>query len=107
MDTKFLKKCMKEIKVTNLENEDVEVVNGSPLEMIGKGRQGAVFKLTDDICVKVFGNEEDCEREYYALSLGQQSDLFSALVCEGRIVHRNGDHQRGGCEGVFAVPALE
>lgn len=83
MDTKYLKKCLKEIKVTNLENEDVDVVNGSPLEMIGKGRQGAVFKLSDDICVKVFGNEEDCEREYYALSLGQQSDLFPRLYGKG------------------------
>jgi predicted Ser/Thr protein kinase len=83
VDTKYLKKCMKEIKVTNLENEDVEVVNDSPLEMIGKGRQGAVFRLSDDICVKVFGNQEDCEREYYALSLGQQSDLFPRLYAKG------------------------
>lgn len=83
MDTKFLKKCMKEIKVTNLENEDVDVVNNSPLEMIGKGRQGAVFKFTEDICVKVFGNMEDCEREYYALSLGQQSELFPRLHAKG------------------------
>lgn len=83
MDTTFLKKCMKEIQVKNLDNEDVEVINKSPLVMIGKGRQGAVFQLTDDICVKVFGNEEDCEREYYALSLGQQTDLFPRLYDKG------------------------
>lgn len=85
MDTKFIKKCMKEIQVKNLDNQDVEVINKSPLEMIGKGRQGAVFQYTDDICIKVFGNAEDCEREYYALSLGQQTDLFPRLYDKGEL----------------------
>ena len=85
MDTKYLNKCMKEIQVKNLENEDVEVINHSSLMMIGKGRQGAVFQFTDDICVKVFGNVEDCEREYYALSLGQQTDLFPRLYAKGEL----------------------
>ncbi|WLR55897.1 hypothetical protein LC048_02510 [Mesobacillus subterraneus] len=31
----------------------------------------------------MFGNKEDCEREYYALSLGQQSDLFPRLYAKG------------------------
>jgi predicted Ser/Thr protein kinase len=74
---------MKNIKVTNLVNADVEVVNKTPLVMMGKGRQGAVFKVTDDICVKVFGNTEDCDREYYALSLGQQTSLFPKLYGKG------------------------
>jgi len=68
--TKYLKKCDKNIKDQNIENADVEVTNRSPLTKIGKGRQGAVFPFTDDICVKFFGKEEDCDREYYALSLG-------------------------------------
>lgn len=84
MDTKYLEKCMKEIQVKNLVNEDVEVINHSPLMMIGKGRQGAVFQFTDDICVKVFGNVEDCEREYYALSLGQKTSLFPRLYGKGK-----------------------
>src|SRR4051812_14733232 len=83
MDTQFLEQCVQEIQVRNVENADVEVVNNSPLVMIGKGRQGAVFQVTDDICVKVFGNLEDCDREYYALSLGQQSDLFPRLYAKG------------------------
>ncbi|MFS0777948.1 hypothetical protein ABC255_18370 [Neobacillus sp. 3P2-tot-E-2] len=83
MNIKNLEQWMKNIKVTNMVNADVEVVNNSPLVMMGKGRQGAVFQLTDDICVKVFGNTEDCEREYYALSLGQQTALFPKLYGKG------------------------
>ena len=85
MDTEFLQKCIKKIEVQNIENADVEVINKSPLKMMGKGRQGAVFQFTDDICVKVFGNEEDCEREYYALSLGKDSDLFPKVHAKGRL----------------------
>jgi len=83
MDTKFLDKLIKDIQVRNLINADVEVVNNSPLVMIGKGRQGAVFQLSEDVCVKVFGNSEDCEREYYALSLGQQTNLFPRVYGKG------------------------
>lgn len=83
MDTQYLQACLKGIKVKNLVNADVEVVNRSPLRMIGKGRQGAVFQVTNGICVKVFGNEEDCAREYYALSLGQKSSLFPRVYAKG------------------------
>lgn len=83
MDIEQLKKLMEKIKVINKPNEDVEVINNSPLIMIGKGRQGAVFRLTDVICVKVFGNIEDCEREFYALSLGQQTNLFPKIYAKG------------------------
>ena len=80
---KDLEQWMTKIKVTNLVNADVDVVNNTPLVMMGKGRQGAVFQLTNDICVKVFGNNEDCEREYYALSLGQHTSLFPKLYGKG------------------------
>nr|WP_246629297.1 hypothetical protein [Mesobacillus maritimus] len=78
-----MEQCVANIKVRNLVNEDVEVENQSPLTMIGKGRQGAVFQVTEDICVKVFGNNEDCEREYYALALGQHTNLFPKLYHKG------------------------
>jgi len=74
---------MGEIEVENSENADVEVVNHSPLTMIGKGRQGAVFQFSDEICVKVFGNKEDCEREHYALTLGQHTNLFPEVYEKG------------------------
>jgi len=85
VDIKQLKTWLKDIKVTNVVNSDVEVVNDSPLVMLGKGRQGAVFQVSDDICVKVFGNEEDCEREHYALSLGQKTDLFPKIHAKGEL----------------------
>lgn len=66
-----------------MENEDVEVINNSPLQMIGKGRQGAVFQFTDEACVKVFGNEEDCEREFQALSMGENTGLFPKVYDHG------------------------
>ncbi|GHH96872.1 hypothetical protein [Neobacillus kokaensis] len=85
MDTEKLRKWTKKIKVTNLINADVEVVNNSPLKLIGKGRQGAVFRYSDDICVKVFGNQEDCDREHYALSLGQHTNLFPKIHAKGKL----------------------
>ncbi|WP_205685205.1 hypothetical protein [Peribacillus acanthi] len=85
MDLKNLKDLVKDIEVKNMINADVEVVNNSPLTMMGKGRQGAVFLLSDTICVKVFGNEEDCEREYVALSMGQHTDLFPKVFDKGTL----------------------
>ncbi|MGG3564297.1 hypothetical protein ABES03_22160 [Neobacillus rhizosphaerae] len=83
MDIDLLKEWMKQIEVKNMINADVEVVNNSPLVMLGKGRQGAVFQVTEDICVKVFGNAEDCDREHYALSLGQHTNLFPKIHAKG------------------------
>ncbi|MBP0724646.1 hypothetical protein J5Y03_05525 [Bacillus sp. RG28] len=85
MDLINLNELIENIQVRNQINEDVEVINNSPLEMIGKGRQGAVFKLSEEICVKLFGNTEDCEREYHALSLGQQSNLFPKIIQKGTL----------------------
>ncbi|MCH6266777.1 MULTISPECIES: hypothetical protein [Neobacillus] len=85
MDIKRLENILSGISVQNVPNADVEVVNNTLLTMIGKGRQGAVFHYTNDICVKVFGNEEDCEREYYALSLGQQTTLLPRVYAKGKL----------------------
>ncbi|HAQ08217.1 MAG TPA: hypothetical protein DCR24_12110 [Bacillus bacterium] len=83
MSTEYLEKLLEDIQVTNVVNGDVEVINNSPLEMIGKGRQGAVFRYSDDICVKVYGNPADCEREHYAYYLGQKADIFPLLYAAG------------------------
>jgi predicted Ser/Thr protein kinase len=83
MDIEYLNKCMEKISVFNKPNEDVDVINDSPLIMMGKGRQGAVFRFTDEICVKVFGNTDDCDREHYALSLGQSTNLFPKIYAKG------------------------
>ncbi|MBT2639974.1 hypothetical protein [Bacillus sp. ISL-39] len=83
MSTEYVEKLLKDIQVKNVENGDVEVINNSPLELMGKGRQGAVFRYSKDICIKVYGNKEDCEREHYAMYLGQKSDLFPLLYAAG------------------------
>lgn len=83
MDIEYLNDCMEKITVINKPNEDVDVINDSPLIMMGKGRQGAVFHFTDEICVKVFGNTDDCDREHYALSLGQHTNLFPKVYAKG------------------------
>ncbi|WP_374717955.1 hypothetical protein [Neobacillus sp.] len=85
MDIDFLRNELKKIHIRNVPNADVEVVNESSLKMIGKGRQGAVFAVTDDICVKVFGNKEDCEREYQALSMGKHTNLFPKVHDKGKL----------------------
>jgi predicted Ser/Thr protein kinase len=74
----------KKIRVQKFEDEDVAVENSSSLEMIGKGRQGAVFKINEQACMKVYGEEEDCDREYYALSLGKKTDLLPKVYCKGK-----------------------
>lgn len=83
MELKKISELVKKIQVKNQVNGDVEVSNSSPLTLIGKGRQGAVFRVTDDMCVKVYGNEEDCKREYYALSLGQKTGIVPHVYGRG------------------------
>ena len=83
MDIKTLESYARKIQVIPKPNQDVEVRNHSPLQMIGKGRQGAVFLLSEDQCMKVYGTSEDCEREYYALKLGQHTNLVPKVYVKG------------------------
>lgn len=83
MDLNYIESCVKQIEVIGHENQDVTVVNNSPLKMIGKGRQGAVFSIDDTKCMKIYGEPEDCDREYYAYSLGQHTSLFPKIYAKG------------------------
>ncbi|WP_138416117.1 hypothetical protein [Aquibacillus sediminis] len=80
---KKVSKLAKKIKVQGFDDEDVSVENNSGLEMIGKGRQGAVFKLNDDVCMKIYGEIDDCNREYHAMMLGKKTDLLPDVYCKG------------------------
>lgn len=84
MNDKEIARQLKKIKVINQEQADVEVKNPTSLTMIGKGRQGAVFQIDENTCAKVYGNPEDCEREHYALSLGQKTNLFPRIYGKGQ-----------------------
>lgn len=83
VDCKEIENYVKNITVQAHENAEVTVQNNSSLEMIGKGVHGAVFKVNDDICVKVYGEEDVCAREHYALNLGQETSLFPKVFCTG------------------------
>lgn len=58
----------------------VEVLsNPTTYPLIGKGLQGAVFKLSDDRCVKIYSKEKFCRREKNVL---EQIGRKSAIVPE-------------------------
>ncbi|RFB18194.1 hypothetical protein DZB84_04565 [Bacillus sp. HNG] len=71
------------INVQANENSDVTVQNGTLLNLIGKGVHGAVFQVNDNVCIKVYGEEDVCARELYALSLGQNTSVFPKVFCSG------------------------
>lgn len=49
-----------------------KVINPTSYELIGKGGQGAVFKLNDHQCVKIYENQSTVKKEAYALNLGKE-----------------------------------
>lgn len=62
----------------------VEVVNNpTSYELIGRGMQGAVFKLSNQKCVKIYPNEKHCRLEKQALSEVQKSSFFPRLYDSG------------------------
>ncbi|WP_078428354.1 hypothetical protein [Alkalihalobacterium alkalinitrilicum] len=68
------------IKISNPTGKIVEVVNNpTPYEHIGSGDEGAVFKLTDKKCVKIYPNVEHCRAEKEVLIEAQHSPLFPNL----------------------------
>lgn len=52
-------------------------------KLIGRGADGAVFQLSDDRCVKVFGNEQTKALELNALQVGQPSTVIPRLYEDG------------------------
>jgi RIO-like serine/threonine protein kinase len=60
------------ISVTLKSNSKLEINNPTNLPLIGQGGQGAVFKIDDNKCVKVFENENvaNKEKSSYLRTLG-------------------------------------
>ncbi len=83
INCKGIKKEVKKIKVQKFDDVDVSLENNSSLELIGKGRQGAVFKINEEMCIKVYGEVKDCQREYYAMNLGKDTPLLPNVYCKG------------------------
>lgn len=55
----------------------VNVQNPTSLPLIGKGLQGAVFKLSDNQCVKIYSKRKYCSRERNVLEkVIKESNIF-------------------------------
>jgi predicted Ser/Thr protein kinase len=50
--------------------------NPTNYELIGKGVQGAVFRLSEDRCLKMYAKERHCLREREALNAGKESSFI-------------------------------
>src|SRR3954454_18021589 len=57
----------------------LEIVNTTGYPLIGMGAQGAVFKLSEDRCVKIYTNPLQAKMEMEALKAGQHLSFFPRL----------------------------
>lgn len=73
------------IKVASLRKGDkVEVIhNPTSYPLIGRGNQGAVFKISPDQCVKIFPKPMHAQRESEALKAAQGSPIVAKLYEAG------------------------
>ncbi|MDZ5473676.1 hypothetical protein SM124_18320 [Bacillus sp. 31A1R] len=71
-------KDFKKIKVIKGENS-FEIINPTNYPLIGHGAQGAVFKLSEDRCVKIYTNREQAKMEERALKAGQHLSFMPKL----------------------------
>ncbi|WP_071393138.1 hypothetical protein [Bacillus tuaregi] len=73
----------KSIKVTKGE-KTLLIDNPTPYPLIGAGTQGAVFKLSEKKCVKIYSDELQAKMEAEALKAGQKLPFFPRLYETGR-----------------------
>jgi hypothetical protein len=55
------------------------VKNPTGLKMIGKGLQGAVFKISEDRCVKIYAKKSDCISESKALKAARATKIAPTI----------------------------
>ncbi|MGB3259726.1 AarF/UbiB family protein [Paenisporosarcina sp.] len=60
-------------------NKGLIINNPTHYELIGKGVQGAVFKISEDRCIKMYAKERHCLRESQALIAGQDSSIIPTV----------------------------
>lgn len=73
----------KSISVTKGEKALV-IDNPTSFPLIGAGTQGAVFKLSEEKCVKIYSDELQAKMETEALKAGQKLPFFPKLYDTGR-----------------------
>ncbi|PLS17537.1 serine/threonine protein kinase [Bacillus sp. M6-12] len=59
----------------NVKKKGVDIHNPTSYTLIGKGYQGAVFRVSDESCVKVYAKKRHCVRESKALLAAQDSNF--------------------------------
>ena len=74
-------KDFKQISVTA--GNIVKVNNPTSYPLIGKGSQGAVFRLTGKSCVKIYAKEETAHMEITAYTLAKDSTIIPKLYEAG------------------------
>lgn len=71
------------IRVTLNHDKKLEIENPTDLPLIGKGRQGAVFKIDNSRCIKIYPNEEIAEKERSAYLRAIGSPMMPLLYESG------------------------
>ncbi|MDN9008947.1 hypothetical protein [Brevibacillus laterosporus] len=71
-------KCLALIWVIPKVNQDVEVVNPTPVQSIDTEKKGDVLELMNSIFAKMSGEQKDCEGKDCVLPVGQHTDLLPA-----------------------------
>ncbi|MFC5711772.1 hypothetical protein ACFPU1_03155 [Thalassorhabdus alkalitolerans] len=63
--------------------EKTYINNPTKFCLIGKGHQGAVFRVSYDRCVKIYVKEKYCTREKYALKAAQDYNIVPIIYEAG------------------------
>lgn len=71
------------IKVTHSQAIELIVENPTDLKLIGKGAHGAVFRLSEDKCVKLYADTDVAKMEADAYRRAQHSDIIPKLYDSG------------------------
>ncbi|MEH7237274.1 RIO1 family regulatory kinase/ATPase domain-containing protein [Bacillus sp. JJ1562] len=72
-----------DIRIRKGKGNRVQVDNTLKYPLIGIGREGAVFKISPEKCVKMFHDPKRAKREFEALQRGSKSALFPRLYEAG------------------------
>lgn len=73
----------KKIKVIHGPSIELLVDNPTELKLVDKGAHGAVFKLTNDKCVKIYAEEGNAKLEAYTYKKVQGSEFMPKLYETG------------------------
>jgi putative serine/threonine protein kinase len=71
------------IRIRKGDDNRVKVDKKIKYPLIGSGREGAVFKISSDKCVKIFAEPNLAQREFEALQRGSKSSLLPRLYESG------------------------